>query len=84
VIGPRQDSATRELLRTVYRRYLPNRIVVLCDPSSTDGTGDIPLLQGKSLIEGKPAAYVCEDYVCRAPTTRPADLESLLAKSENK
>jgi uncharacterized protein YyaL (SSP411 family) len=84
VIGARQDSATRELLQTVYHRYLPNRIVALCEPSSTDGAADIPLLQGKTLIEGKPTAYVCEDYVCRAPVTRPTDLESLLTKRENK
>jgi uncharacterized protein YyaL (SSP411 family) len=80
VIGSRHDSTTRELLQTVYRSYLPNRIVALCDPSSSDGAREIPLLQGKSLLEGKPTAYVCENYVCQAPATLPADLESLLAK----
>jgi uncharacterized protein len=83
VIGPRQNSTTRELLQTVYRSYLPNRIVALCDPSSSDSAREIPLLEGKSLIEGKPAAYVCEDYVCQAPTTLPAELENLLAKRES-
>jgi uncharacterized protein len=38
----------------------------------------IPLLQGRRPVDGKPAAYVCENFVCNLPVTEPEDLERQL------
>jgi uncharacterized protein YyaL (SSP411 family) len=35
---------------------------------------EVPLLAGKHLVDGAPAVYVCERFVCRAPATRPEEL----------
>ncbi len=44
------------------------------DPNAVVAFGpaeDVPLLEGKTLVDGKSAVYVCERFVCRAPVTDP-------------
>jgi uncharacterized protein len=37
---------------------------------------DVPLLAGKTLIDGQAAVYVCERFACQAPVTDPLALTS--------
>jgi uncharacterized protein YyaL (SSP411 family) len=78
IIGPREDPATRELLRTVRARLRP-----WCVLGWAVGDGDVPAgappwLAGKTLVDGHPAAYVCCDRTCAAPVTTPAELARAL------
>ncbi len=43
------------------------------------GEGDVPLMTGRTLVGGEPAAYVCRSFTCRLPVTTPADLRAELA-----
>ncbi|HEX7716816.1 MAG TPA: N-acylglucosamine 2-epimerase, partial [Marmoricola sp.] len=38
------------------------------------GTGGIPLLEGRGLVDGRAAAYVCRSMVCERPVTDPEEL----------
>ena len=57
-----------ELARAALRGFDPNAVVAF-GPDE-----EVPLLQGKTLVEGRPAVYVCERFACRAPVTDPAEL----------
>jgi uncharacterized protein YyaL (SSP411 family) len=72
VISARDAPASTELFDTVWQTYLPNRVVAASPPGL-----DSPLMEGKSPIDGRPTAYVCERYVCKAPTT---DADELMAQ----
>jgi uncharacterized protein YyaL (SSP411 family) len=49
-------------------RFEPNAVVAIGPDDS------VPLLEGKTTIDGKTAVYVCERFACRAPVTDPAEL----------
>ncbi|MDK1030859.1 MAG: thioredoxin domain-containing protein, partial [Planctomycetia bacterium] len=81
--GKPEDKGMAKLLAVVHGRFLPNKVVAMFDPGA-EGAGAIakavPLLQYKELIEGRAAAYVCENYACKAPVTSADELAKALAK----
>jgi hypothetical protein len=71
LVWPGGSDGAAPLAREVFGRYLPRRVVA----GAVEGeAADLPLLAGKSARDGRPTAYVCERYVCQAPTTDPAEL----------
>ena len=79
IIGDPLDADTRTLVGQVSRPFLPNRVLVVADPKTSEDSG-YPLLSGRTLVDGKAAAYVCENYVCRLPVTDPRELATQLAE----
>jgi uncharacterized protein YyaL (SSP411 family) len=57
-----------EVARAALRGFDPNSVVAF-GPAE-----DIPLLEGKTLVGGASAVYVCERFACRAPVTDAAEL----------
>jgi uncharacterized protein YyaL (SSP411 family) len=41
----------------------------------------VPLLAGRVLVDGAPAAYVCRKFACRLPVTSPEALRAELAEA---
>jgi uncharacterized protein len=67
VVGP--PGHARDALTAAARRR-PGAVVVVADGPRDD----IPLLAGRTEVDGGPAAYVCHRQVCGLPVTDPADL----------
>jgi uncharacterized protein YyaL (SSP411 family) len=68
-------------LREIRRRYLPNTVLAMADERLVKR---VPMLEGKKPVGGKPAAYVCENYSCKAPVTSVDDLTRLLDAAKPK
>jgi hypothetical protein len=62
ILGEPQSGIARAALRS----FDPNAVVAF---GPADG---VPLLEGKTLVDGKAAVYVCERFACQAPVTDPA------------
>jgi uncharacterized protein YyaL (SSP411 family) len=62
----------RPLERVVRHGFRPHLVVAGGEP---DG---VPLLEGRDPVDGRPTAYVCEQFTCKAPVTEPGELEALL------
>ena len=41
---------------------------------------ELPLLLDKGMVDGRPTAYVCHNYVCQLPVTDPEALAAQLAE----
>ena len=79
IVGDVQEEGTSDLLAAIFKNYIPNKVVVGSSGSRLDPTSkSIPLLQDKCKIGGKPAAYVCENFVCKLPVTDPSKLTNQL------
>jgi uncharacterized protein YyaL (SSP411 family) len=59
-----------EVARAALAGFDPNAVVAF-GPSD-----DVPLLEGKTLVDGKPAVYVCERFSCQAPVVSSRELRS--------
>jgi uncharacterized protein len=70
VVGP-----SPELRRAALEGFQPNTVYAFAD----EPADSVPLLAGKGLVGGKPAAYVCERFACQAPVTSADDLRAALA-----
>ncbi|MFJ7339179.1 thioredoxin domain-containing protein [Streptomyces sp. NPDC101110] len=76
VVGPAlDDEGTRALHRTALLGTAPGAVVAVGVPESEE----FPLLADRPLVGGEPAAYVCRNFTCDAPTTEPDRLSTVLS-----
>jgi uncharacterized protein YyaL (SSP411 family) len=85
VVGAPDDGATEALGFEIASRVLPATVsarldaAAYGDDTATGARALAPsLVEGRGLVGGCAAAYVCEDYVCAAPVTEADDLGRLL------
>jgi uncharacterized protein YyaL (SSP411 family) len=75
VVGAPGPGRT-ELHRVAAMAAPPGAVIAVGDGLATDG--EVPLLAGRTPVDGRPAAYVCRDFSCRAPETDPGQLRVAL------
>jgi uncharacterized protein YyaL (SSP411 family) len=76
LVADKTKDDWRELFQIIHSAYMPNAIVLLLDVGTTDGAlAKSPLAEGRGLVGGKPAVYVCKGYACDKPITDPRELK---------
>ena len=70
IVGPADAPETRALIQAAHARLLPNLTVLGRTPDIE--VADLPLLEGRDLVDGRPAAYVCRAHACYLPVTDAA------------
>ena len=72
--GAAGSARLAELAGVVRSAHRPH--VVLA--GGPEGSERPELLRERPAVEGKPAAYVCEHFACKAPVTDPQELAAAL------
>jgi uncharacterized protein YyaL (SSP411 family) len=73
VVG--RPGRDRDSLERAARRHAPGGAVVV---AAEPGTSTIALMADRDLVDGRAAAYVCRNLVCRRPVTTVDDLVAAL------
>jgi uncharacterized protein YyaL (SSP411 family) len=77
VVGPSLgDEGAKALHRTALLGTAPGAVVAF----GAAGSDELPLLADRPLVDGAPAAYVCRNFTCDAPTTDPERLRTALSR----
>jgi len=80
LVGDRDAADTRELVRTLYSHFVPQRIVLLVDSPEARAAlaAGIPAVESMGKLDGRASAYVCHNYTCQMPVNEAARLAELI------
>jgi hypothetical protein len=89
VVAKTRGAELDAMLAPLRSAFLPNRTLSIVVEDEEKARGDLerhaalaPLTRGKHTRDGRVTAYVCEDRVCKLPTSDPAEFASQFAKIE--
>jgi uncharacterized protein YyaL (SSP411 family) len=80
IAGDSDSPETKALLAEVHRHFLPNMVLLFAD--GAEGQRYLgeknEAIRAMSMVGGKPAAYVCENFACKAPIADANELRKVL------
>lgn len=68
------ENQLGELAAVVREKPRPHLVLA----GGPEGTDQPPLLAGRTILDGRPTAYVCENFACQLPVATPEQLRGLL------
>jgi uncharacterized protein YyaL (SSP411 family) len=82
IAGDPAAPETVQMVQTIHERFLPRAVAVLHPEGHAGETIEalVPYVKTQEPLRGKPTAYVCEDFICKLPTTDLTTLAELLQR----
>lgn len=80
IAGKKEDEATQEILHKLYSAFIPNKVVVLNEPNTSDIHDLAPYTKDQPMKDGKATAYVCQNYSCELPVNDADEMMELLGE----
>jgi hypothetical protein len=77
IIGPSDHPQTQALVAVARAAYRPRLVIARAMPDDPVASLS-PLLSRRTMIDGRPTAYLCEQFACQLPVTTPEALQAQL------
>jgi uncharacterized protein len=70
IVGKRGEKDTENMLKTINKHYIPNKVLIFKDSDNPRDTANIAeSIKLKERIDGKATAHICSGGSCKMPTT---------------
>ena len=79
VIGPADSAETQALVDAYRATWRPGAVLAVAEP----GASQPALLEGRDLVDGQPAGYVCRNFACERPVTEPEEFLAALDRAHD-
>ena len=85
IVGNKNSPDTVALLAEVQQQYLPDLTLIL-RPMDHSETIDklVPFIDGMNSLNHQATAYLCENFACQRPQTKPEELHRLLEQTRHR
>ncbi len=78
IAGPRSHPLTTLYLQEIHQKIRPGTVLSVVEPEAVIDGKRWPMLARRTMLAGRPTAYVCRNLVCRLPVNTLAGLRRML------
>jgi uncharacterized protein YyaL (SSP411 family) len=78
LLGNQEAQETKELLARIHSIFLPHKTIACFNVQEQEKPRLPSLLAGRTQVDGKLTAYVCDNFTCSLPVTDWGALKELL------
>lgn len=79
--APKDDNVLQEMADELFSKFIPNKVVILNEPQNESIKRLAPYTRGQTMKEGRPTAYVCQNYQCELPVHTPPEMMELIQET---
>jgi uncharacterized protein YyaL (SSP411 family) len=80
-VGHREDQRSQALQSALWSAWRPRMVAAMAEVPPAAGSPQ--LLEDRPLVDGQPAAYICQNFICQRPVTTPEELLKILDSTAN-